>query len=149
MRTVHLLTGAPPLTRAVCGHSIWSIYPQGGKASAGNRRSGTRMLIFCTDRRDLPNRHRGTCDVMFGFFKKQRKMSNYYALISKLNEQAHCRRCHAAELKIGTHWRPRDDEMPPGSKPPPRAAHERKHKALRFGRSASKGVPGAPSQDAS
>ena len=50
------------------------------------------------------------------------------------------------ELRIGTHWRPRDDEASPASKPKSQTAQERKHKALRFGRSTSKG---ATSQDAS
>jgi hypothetical protein len=46
MRNVHLLTGN--LTRTACGHSVWSIYPHEGKASAGHRKSGARILIHYT-----------------------------------------------------------------------------------------------------
>ena len=46
MRNAHLL--AANLTRTARGHSVWSIYPNEGKASVGPRRSGARILIHYT-----------------------------------------------------------------------------------------------------
>jgi modification methylase len=37
------------------------------------------------------------------------------------------------ELRIGTHWRPRNAEMAPGGKPKSEAELERKHRRGRFG----------------